>query len=382
MKILLINYEFPPVGGGAGTVTYYMAHEMAAMGHEVLVVTGWFRGLKRNETSAGFRIFRVDYGRRRADSSTPLEMLLFVIKACLSAQDYLKDFPPDIIMAAMAIPSGMVAWYLKKCYKLQYIISLLGGDVPGHLGAGSSLSVYHYFTKPITKAVWKNAKKLIANSRGLRLLAMKTAGPLGLEVEVIPNGIDLNRYRPLTTTESSDNNIKLLFVGRLNVYKGLKYLLEAMSKIKFLLEEKRVMLEIVGDGPLRIELFKMSNDLGIGRYVNFSGWCTQEEIPRKYQSAQIFILQSLDEGMPVVISEAMASGLAILSTDIKGVNELITDGVNGYLVKPSNAQELADRLSILLVNANERRRLGAAARKTVEKFSWRNLAIEYLKYAV
>ncbi|MCS6862860.1 MAG: glycosyltransferase family 4 protein, partial [Abditibacteriales bacterium] len=221
MKILIINYEFPPLGGGAGNASYHIAQSLARLGHEVAVLTSGFRGLARKETLEGFTVHRVPVVRRHQDHCSPPEMLTFILSGCYHAPRLVREFQPEVAFAFMTIPSGPVALWLKKIKRLPYLVLLRGGDVPGFLP--EQLATYHRLTRPLIHRIWRESLRPVANSEGLKRLAQRSAPQM--DFAVIPNGIDAARYQP-SPNGAARGRVRLLFVGRLSVQKDLPTLLQ------------------------------------------------------------------------------------------------------------------------------------------------------------
>src|SRR5690606_9948072 len=127
MRILILNSEYPPVGGGAGNASAHIAMQLAKMGHQISVVTSQFRGLPHEEQDGLIALHRVPSLRRRQDRSTPLEQMIFLLSATLRCMKLIPRFQPDAVLAFFGIPSGMVAWLIKKRYGIPYVVSLRGG---------------------------------------------------------------------------------------------------------------------------------------------------------------------------------------------------------------------------------------------------------------
>ena len=392
-RLLLINYEYPPLGGGAGNATRYLARELAARGAEVCVLTSAFEDLPRDEQTEGFRIRRVRVLRRRADRCTPIEMTTFMIAATCAALRETRRWRPTGCIAFFGIPSGPVAFALKLLRRVPYVVSLRGGDVPGF--QPYDLAGYHRVTKPLITFLWRRAQAVVANSEGLRQLAAQSTPKL--DITVIPNGVDTNVFHPapalqsrLTSIASATEvgeggtpdtphptpDIRLLFVGRLTRQKGLDVLLDALAQLP---GSCSWALKIVGDGDLREALEQQAALLGLKARVSFSGWCDRDQLPERYRQADIYVQPSRDEGMPNTVLEAMASGLPTIATNIAGCEELIEDCSTGLLVEPDNQRQLTAATEKLIVDTDLRKRLGTAARQHVsEHYAWPRVAAAYL----
>jgi glycosyltransferase involved in cell wall biosynthesis len=171
--------------------------------------------------------------------------------------------------------------------------------------------------------------------------------------------------------------VKLLFVGRLVKQKGAVYLLRALAKLDPAVLE-RVELEVIGSGPEEGRLRSLAGELGLGGLVRFSGWVPREQIVSRYQSADIFVLPSFEEGMANVVLEAMACGNAIITTDIYGNRDLVHDKANGLLIPPADPEALAQALTMLISDLTLRRRMAEKSRALAHRHDWAHVAERYL----
>ena len=372
MKILLINYEYPPLGGGAGQATAALAREFAAAGHEPLVLTSRFRDQPAEEVVADVRIVRVPVIRRRADRSTPPEMLTFLASASWTAIREIAAWKPDATIAFFGIPSGPIALLLKLTAGVPYVVSLRGGDVPGF--QPYDLALFHKLLGPVIRLLWRKAVATVANSAGLQSLGHKFAPEL--PIGVIPNGVNVATFHPAAEKTTSHGPVRLLFVGRVVFQKGLDVLFRALAALPTELDWE---LEIIGDGDARPALTLEAAQLGIAPRLTFSGWQDRAVIAERYRAADLFVFPSRDEGMPNVVLEAMASGLPIVATAIAGSEELVREGENGHLVPTENAPALTDALARLITQPETRRALGRASRERIEReYTWARVAACYL----
>jgi colanic acid/amylovoran biosynthesis glycosyltransferase len=177
-------------------------------------------------------------------------------------------------------------------------------------------------------------------------------------------GVDPEAFAAVARNGAS-GVLRVLVVGRLVSGKGYSLLLEAVADV--VARGHDVTLEIVGEGPAREALRARAAALGIDERVRWLGAVGQDEIRRHYEQADAFCLPSFAEGVPVMLMEAMAMELPVVATDVMGVRELVEDGVNGLLVRPSRPDLLADAIELLAKDADMRRRLGAAGRETVKR---------------
>jgi glycosyltransferase involved in cell wall biosynthesis len=368
MKTLLINYEYPPLGGGAGNATRAIGERLVTLGSDVTVVTMSYRNLPREETGNGVRIIRVPSLRKSLSQSNVFEMVTYILSSVLRGPSVFSSFKPDAMLAFLGIPSGVVAGWYKTIYRIPYIVSVRGGDVPGT--QPEQMATYHKLCKPLIKKVWRGAAYVVANSKGLQDLARETMPDR--EILMIPNGVDVSVFKP-SPKKTRHDEIKLLYVGRLSYEKRLDLLIEALANLK----DNSWQLTIVGEGPVRKELEKKVQTHGLQDRITFAGWIDREELPATYGKADLFVFPSNSEGMPNVVLEAMASGLPVITTKIRGCEELVKHEENGLLIEPDNQAKLETALKRVLIDEGTRIKFGQASIKRAHEFSWDEVARKY-----
>ncbi len=396
MKLLFVNYEFPPLGGGGGNANAQIARQMAAMGHDVKVVTSAFKGLPSHEERDGYTILRIPALRRFQEKCRVFEMISFMISSIfyvvwMAGPWRRRRWKPDVSIAFFTIPSGPAAWVLKKIYRIPYIVSLRGGDVPGFMK--SQLWVHHKLTSRIIRYLWQGARAVVANSEGLKRLALKTADEI--DIMTIPNGVDSEFFSPQTRrpeiqqelifTEGAQKNqdensqriLRIMTAGRLTPQKGIDTLLFSYWRMKPHLQ-RPVQIWIAGDGPRRASLEQLAHDLRIQDDVFFLGWRDKDTLKNLYASSDIFVLPSLDEGMPNVVLEAMAMGLPVVATAIAGSQELVEPGTNGFLVPPKNPDVMSQKLMQLITDDDLRAAMALASLQKAKEFDWKEVARDYI----
>lgn len=364
-RLLLINYEYPPLGGGAGNATLYTARELVRLGYDVDVLTSRFGDQPEIESTDGFTIHRLPVQRARMDCCSIREMISFILQSLRGIRHLGRRNKPDLTIAYFGIPCGPAALYLRRCAGVPYVVSLRGGDVPGF--HPDRLRQHHQLTAPFLRYLWRHARAVVANSTGLAELASAFDST---PIVCIPNGVDCDTFSPAERVANSTP--QLLFVGRLCHQKGLDILFHALSELRDLAWS----VELVGDGPERLALEAMAGELGIHDRVTFHGWLQKDQLPAAYQGADLFVFPSRDEGMPNALLEAMASGLPVVATRVAGNVDLIEDGVSGRLVPSEDVPALGAAIRQLLTHAAPE--LGVTARETVlRSYSWRTVAERY-----
>ena len=225
MKILILNSEYPPIGGGAGNATANIARLFAERGDEVLVLTSLHGNLPKEELCNGVRLLRGPTVRRHADRSTALEQVSFIVGASFRSLALLREFKPDVTLAFFGLPSGAIGWLLKAVAGIPYVVSLRGGDVPGF--RPYDFWLYHRIAVPWLRIIWHGAAAVVANSQGL--YAMAKAFDARTEISIVPNGVDSEEF-PLPVRQWSPPRV--LSVGRVVYQKGYDIAIRALAGLQ------------------------------------------------------------------------------------------------------------------------------------------------------
>ncbi len=393
MKILFLNYEYPPLGGGAGNATQYILREFSRMPDvEVHLVTSGL-GAEYTKEHIGGKVWvhRLPIGKngKNIHSQSQKDLLAYGWKACRFGTRLIKEArrsgkPFENSIAFFGVPSGVLAIWWKWRFGLPYVVSLRGSDVPGYSEKYGGI-VYAILT-PIIRMVWRNARAVVPNSRGLAALATETLSEQSFEI--IPNGVDTDEFHPNPSKEE-DGIFRILVVGRLTPRKGLRFLIRAMGILNegsfgrarnddVRESEGKIELWLVGDGEERLSLETLAKECGVERQVKFFGSVSHEELPRYYGLADVFCLPSLNEGMSNTVLEAIAAGLPIVATVTGGTEELVADGENGFFIEKESPDDLAEKLGKLLVDPELRKRMGTASRQRAESMNWKSATDRFL----
>jgi glycosyltransferase involved in cell wall biosynthesis len=364
MRILMTSYEFPPIGGGGSAVVAGLSRELVASGHEVDLVTMSFRGCPREEEVDGVRVHRVPCLRRAKHNCTTPEALTYVAGALPVIRRLLARQRFDVMHAHFILPDGLLAWRVWRETGLPYVITAHGTDVPGY--NQHRLRMAHRLVRPIWNRVVQGACRIISPSEILeRLVLAQRAG--ARKTLVIPNGLQIGEYAPRA------HGSRILVVTRMLERKGVQYVLDSLAESPVEPE-----VHIVGDGPFLPELRRKAEELRSP--AKFWGWLDNRspQLRELYESAGIFVFPSEAENFPIVLLEAMAAGLAIITTEGTGCAEVV--GEAGLLVPVRDSKAISHALKRLIENPELRRSLGAAARRRIEeKFTWTAVARRYVE---
>ena len=380
MRILVLNYEYPPLGGGAAVATAALAQGLADRGVQVDVVTAGTDGAADRCTPEsgherfehpGLRVFRVRSRRTgvhqagMGDAASYLLAALPLIRQLMSIHTY------DTIHVFFSLPTGALLPLL-DLRGTPVVVSLRGSDVPGYDPHNRPLQFAHSLLAPLTRWIWRRADRVVAVCESLGMLALHTCPDL--RYSVVPNGVDLSLFHPRTEPRQP-GPIRCLAVARLIERKGLGDLIRAMA----LLERGRVQLEIVGGGSDEMVLRALAAELGLAKEVRFLGPLPRTEVARRYRAADMFTLPSSAEAFGNVFAEALASGLPIVGSSIGGIPDLVDHGVNGLLVEAGNIGALAGAIRYLADDPELRQQMAQRNRARAEaNLEWSQVTRRYL----
>lgn len=373
MRLLLLNYELPPLGGGGGHATYHTSLALAERGHEVDIITARYGGLPRYHTESGVRIYRVISLRRGIHKCGVGGAASYIVCALPRLRTLLRSRSYDLCHYYFSLPTGVLSFYSHAVERVPYVVSLRGSDVPGYDGTKPHVQGLHRLLAGVNRSIWSRAGAVIANSDSLRRQALSDNTPRN-GIGVIPNGIDIDRFSAALAGRPERSTVRLLCVCRLVARKAVDVLLEAMA----LLADEDIMLEIVGTGELEHQLRDQARALRqVGR-VQFAGYVSQEDLPAHYRAADIFVLPSLAESFSMALLEAMACGLPVVAARSGGIPEIVTAGENGFLTEPESPEALAAGIRKLVADRALRRSLGENnIRKIRAGYTWAHVAEQY-----
>lgn len=360
MRILTLNYEFPPIGGGGSPVSYELGRELVAQGHDVDVVTMGFNGLPSREVVDGIDVHRVPCVRKRPDVCKTHEMASFVLAALPKVARLTAARAYDVNHTHFIMPTGLLARMLKSWARLPIVVTVHGSDVPGY--NPDRFGLEHRMLGPLWRWILNGTDHLISPSRFLEKLVNQRR--TGRPISIIPNGFRYERFRPDRPKER-----RILLVSRMLPRKGVQHLLAALPDIDL----KGFEVDIVGDGPYLPTLRQMAAQQGLP--VTFWGWLDNKspELKDLYERSSIFAFTSEAENFPVVLLEAMAAGQGIVTCDGTGCPEVV--GSDALLVPPRRPDRLGEALRRLIEDDQLRFELGRRARARVEQeFGWQGIA--------
>ena len=363
MRIAHVTATFPPHYTGTGLVCYYNALGLAELGHDVTVFTA--DDAPAGHTDRGpFTIRRLPV-RFRFGNAPFLPSLLELEGFDITHLHYPFYFGAEMILYRCATRG------------LPYVVTY-HQDV---LFGGPLRLVARFHHRLVGKRVLTRAQKVLATSLDYagasRLGELMRKNP-GL-VEELPNGVDPLRFRPDVIGGGLRERYGLrkgdrliLFVGALDqahYFKGIGVLFRALAQIG----DSTIKLLVVGDGNLRRAYQEQATELELAERIVFAGYVSDEELPAHYALCDLLVLPSttMGEAFGVVLLEAMASGKPVTASNLPGVRSVVDDGGDGLLARPGDADDLAEKIQMLMDDPRRRSEMGTRGRtKVEEKYAW------------
>ena len=362
---------------------YDLSNLLAKKGHNIKVLVPHHPKAKESEELDNLKIIRYPYfypkklqklcynggiiPNMKKIHLAKLQLPFLFLSQLINTRRVIKNNKIDLIHAHWILPQGLIAYIIKKIYKVPYVVTSHAGDI---------FPLKNKFLKKIASISVSNAKHATANSIATKEAIQKICKK---KIEVIPMGVNLTQFSPKKKDLKIKQKLKIkkhmiLFVGRLVEKKGLKYLIRAMPLI--LKENKDSKLIIIGDGPLKENLINLSKRFNLEKSIKFLGKMSNQETSKYYATADLFVGPSIvtkqgdTEGLGIVFLESLASGTTVVGSNVGGIPDIINKKT-GILTKEKNYKDLATKVNYILKNKKLRDKLAIEGRKHVStKFSW------------
>ena len=388
-RLLILTSTFPRWKDDEDPPFVFELCDRLKIEYDIHVLAPHFPGALKEENFTGIHVKRFRYffdpleklayhgGILAKLKKNPFQYALlpfFLMGELYALIQMLRHHRFHLIHAHWLIPQGLVA--VVACYltgsKIPLLFTSHGGDLFGLQGL---------IMKRIKRWVILKSHALTVVSRNM-IEAVERLGATHKKIYVIPMGADLKtRFVPAETARINDN---LLFVGRLVEKKGLHYLIYALPLI--LERHPQATLRIAGDGPEKINLIRVCENLGITANVRFLGAVKNERLPALYQASGVLVFPSViaddgdREGFGLVLVEALGCECAAVVTDLPAMQDIIVDGKTGLVVPQKNIRKLAEKVILLLDDQKLRASLGREGRRYVlRNFDWMIIAEKYRK---
>lgn len=368
MKICLVPTMFPKYKGDYyGSFVFDEAKLLVKKGFEVHVVTQHNPHTKYNEIIDGIHIHRFKWLEPKQFKALVhfkglkdnLRFITYLISLFFKVIRIIRKHDIEIIHAHSTIPTGFIGVIVGKIMGKPVFITTHGMDVNNFIETS--------FLKQLMLFSLKSCDKIICVSEDLA----NTIADLGIDskIVVLRNAVDTNKFKPLKNMEIRQkygikkNSILILFVGYLDVFKGIFELIDAFFEVNKENNDLKVM--IIGEGPQESKIKDKVSKLKLDTSIIFTGKISSEDIPQYYQAADIFVLPSYTEGTPLAVIEAMACGLPIIASNVGGISEIVISNENGFIISPKNIKELSSKLRVLVKNQSLRSKFSNKSLKII-----------------
>jgi L-malate glycosyltransferase len=373
MKILMINYEFPPLGGGGGVACYQLSKELSKNNHVDYITTA-FKGLPVFEVVDGINVYRVPVpGRKDLSTATLLSMLFFVPSSLAMGIRLCRKSRYDSISAHFVVPSGLTGILLSILFGIPVTTSVYGGDI--YDPSKRSSPHRHFFARKLISWLLNRSDGIVAESSNIKGLTERYYMPVR-DVKIIPVGFQEPVFTPVSRESLgfSSEDLIIISVGRLVKRKGFDLAIQAIAELPY----DNIKYLIVGDGPEENSLRDLVEKLKIDDRVKFLGYQPEDKKFQYLDCADIYLLSSIHEGFGICLMEAMYSGLPIVATDDGGQADLLKEGINTLFVPSANIKELAVKINDLINDKSLRKKMGENNKRDIRQYSISRVASDYL----
>ncbi|MFY0543707.1 glycosyltransferase family 4 protein [Brevibacillus sp. H7] len=372
MRILLAGYTSMPYIGGVATYMKILYQELKRLGHEVDILVH----------KPGWRQYYMPTNGRyliKAKVRNPIRRKLMSLyaKKRLKVHRIIRKYELERYSYEMA-----AAYFGLEKYDVIHAQDNISGRAlwrvkPAHVPLVVTLHSYWSERIPYINLLKscgaKSSNLTIAPSQWLKNKLVSNHRVPADHITVIPNGIDVSRFRLDTTapvTKSPGEKKILICTARLSSEKGHKYLLDALAKLKRVRSDWECWL--VGDGPLRYKLKQQCKKLRLYHHVRFLG--SRKDVPQLLQRADIFVLASVKDIFPYAVIEAQVAGKPVVVSSAGGIPEMVKHGITGLLSPVAQSNAMYENLKQLLQNTSLRASLAENGQKTaIEQWSVENM---------
>ena len=377
MKILMLTWEYPPrIVGGIARVVHDLSKRLIKDGHEVTVVT--YRDnadVPEYENDKGVNVYRVDNYMIHPNNFIDWIMQLNFNMLSKATEIINKEGGFDVIHAHDWLVT-YAAKSLKNAYDIPIVATIHATE------AGRNSGIHDETQRYINDTEWLltyEATEVIVNSNYMKNEIQRLFGLPFDKINVIPNGINLSNFTGIERDYdfrrqyAMDNEKIILYVGRLVYEKGVQHLIAAMPKI--LSNYNDAKLIIAGRGGMMDELRAEASNLGLNDKIYFTGYLNSKQVQKMYKCADVAVFPSTYEPFGIVALEAMLAGVPTVVSDVGGLDEIVTHGVDGMKSYAGNANSIADSVLTVLYDKQLAAAMAKKAKQKVkDQFNWEKIA--------
>ena len=369
MKVGIVSQSYYPRPGGVTEVVHYTAKVLRERGHDVTIITTRYGGTERDERG----VIRI--GR---NVLVPMNGAWVNMTVGAGLRDRLRRIFEreafDVIHTHCPLVPTLPLMTFSAVSPGQKLVGTF------HAAAEKNLP-YRLFNRPLSRRIERLDSRMAVSEAARTFIDKYFPG----RYEIVPNGIDCNRFHPgvQPLERFMDGKLNILFVGRMDKRKGVPYLMRALPALGRRYRGKARLI-LVGEKGLRTLLLPRPLDRD-GVELVFAGRVSPDVLPRYYATADVFCSPAVgQESFGIVLLEAMASGKPIVASDIPGYRTVATSGEEAILVPPRNPELIAEALLTLAGDRGLRAELGARGRRTALRYNWPSVvdAIEAIYFRV
>ncbi len=377
MKILMLTWEYPPrIVGGIARVVHDLSKRLIKDGHEVTVVT--YRDnadVPEYENDKGVNVYRVDNYIIHPNNFIDWILQLNFNLVSKATEIINKEGGFDVIHAHDWLVAN-AAKALKNAYGIPVVATIHATE------AGRNSGIHDDTQRYINDTEWMltyEASEVIVNSNYMKNELQRLFGLPYEKINVIPNGINLSNFTGIERDYdfrrqyAMDNEKIILYVGRLVYEKGIQHLIAAMPKVLSNYHDAKLI--IAGRGGMMDQLRQEASNLGLNNKIYFTGYLDSKQVQKMYKCADVAVFPSTYEPFGIVALEAMLAGVPTVVSDVGGLDEIITHGVDGMKAYAGNANSIADSITALLYDHQLATNVAKKAKQKVkEQFNWEKIA--------
>jgi 1,4-alpha-glucan branching enzyme len=388
-KVCFISPEFWPLAGGTGAYVYYLSNELMKNGYSIRVVTGSNQTVDMQVNS------QLQVNFIKIPKMPIVKSFLLAEASNRKLAQTKKTDEPDITHAQLPLtPSFAVPPNFGKTLVCTVHSTWKGeaeairGEPYSRLNANEKFLVsFNWFLRFFEVGMIKRATRVIAVSDFTRQELRKYYNIPESRIRVIHNGVNINKFKPAVDKRKikaqlglNPDDLAILSVGRLYARKGLFTLIESMPAIIRQHPNAKFVISGKGQSTEMNKLTAHAQRLGVKDNIIFTGYYPDKKLPLLYQAADVFAFSTFYEHHPFAILEALSTGLPVVTTNVGGIPETITDGKNGFMVQPFDKKAFSEKILFLLDHPAQAAEMGAAARKTiVENYDWKIVVKDAMK---
>ncbi|HKZ88217.1 MAG TPA: glycosyltransferase family 4 protein [Candidatus Bathyarchaeia archaeon] len=388
-SVCFISPEYLPLSGGTGAYVYYLSNELMKNGYTVYIVTG-YEAAKDIKVNAQHSVFFLKIPKTPIVKSFMFAGSSFrklnTIRGSVNADITHANLP---LVPNFAVPAGFGKTLISTVHSTwKGESNAIRSEPYSRLNPNEKFMVsFNWFLRIFEKKMLERSDKLIAVSDFTRRELVNYYKVKENKIRVIHNGVDIHKFQPAADKRKvkeelgfNPDDIAILSVGRLYARKGLFTLIESMPAVIKQFKNAKFIISGKGQSNEMKKLVAHAEKLGVRKNIVFTGYFPDKKLPKLYQAADVFAFSTFYEHHPFAVLEALSTGLPVVTTNVGGIPETITDGKNGFMCQPFNPKQFSDKILYFLEHPVEASEMAFQARKTIEeRFDWRLIVKKVLK---